>query len=191
MKKKVILDWLRTVDENFYEEKYIIENNIINSNGNIELNISSSENQLKYNFGEILGDFQISGRLKNFVGFPTKVSGKIEASYCAFENWEGWEVQKVGSYINLCSLNSKLEDLNGLYDTKFQRLIFKVQNGILDKEISVDYLFNNYINSNLRSKWIDYDSFQKMKKDNLVQDNTNYDDYLVNLFKDSSEISFT
>lgn len=132
--------------------------------------------EIPFKIDTIFGRFRASNcDLKSFKNFPRIVTRGITSCGNSFESWDGWEIENAGEFINLCSPKSKLKDLNGLYDTKFEKLYLSVSNYMFENK--------NFINKieeviSIEENALSYNNFKKLKNLNLVKPLLNIEDYI-------------
>lgn len=129
--------------------------------------------ELPFKFGRIEGSFFIEcydSRLKNFKGFPTFVAKDLAIAGGAFESTKGWNIKEVGNLINFCSPYNKIDNLEFLKNTMFNRFYLQVVNPALDKN-TTDYYLNllNNVDGYKELKYIERDSMN-MLKDLIIKD---------------------
>lgn len=123
-----ILNWLKQNDNEFNDNKYKINNGVVDSNGTVVFNKKGFA-KLPFKFGKVKGDFlfQECRALKSLENFPNEVTKRVYLYYCtSLENIIG-APQKVGSFeiIN----NSKITSLDGCpKEVKKDLILYRMPN---------------------------------------------------------------
>lgn len=123
-----ILNWLKHNDSEFSDDKYKINNSVIDSNGSVVFNKKGFA-KLPFKFGKVKGDFLFKEckSLKSLENFPSEVTKRVHLYYCtSLESIIG-APQKVGSFeiIN----NSKITSLDGCpKEVKKDLILYRMPN---------------------------------------------------------------